>query len=815
MSTDVAAGLIGKRLTITVRSSGDKPVVVDNLRIWRQPALPTRAMLSKPNGIDGPDRVDAGILGFEAFTDHWHVPLPVIAVRDDSPAAKAGLKAGDIIIGINGVPLKASSCAAGFEWFDDGHEATLGRAVLAALQGSDDVTATTPSGQIGLDVIRDGTRDTITIRLPVRGSFGAGNATFPYGDDLSKQMTEDVIEWIVREQKPDGRWATDGNDTIQTPLAAMALLATHDRRHAAAIKKAADWIMKKFHGPEEFGNLAYWPAGYAGTFLCEYLLATGDARVMPWIRRTLNWIATGYFPSKWTVPILGHGPGGLPYEEKSLIICTAHVLVFEALARRCGVTKNESDIRGTVWPFLRLAWANPEDGGNGSIGYNPSYKDGAEFWARSGLIGIEETLVDEKNDDAHAMRASIEMVMRKRHAWMRSAHAYGLPGAAWGLCGLRALSAEGFAEVMRKWRWSFALAWEPGYGLRYSTPHMGSPYMGEEGIINTAMGMMLAAARGPAGDGSKPGLHLVGATDRNWLDVSKLPVSVSDVRIVRDAKGMVTMESVVPGADIHYTTDGSVPDRRSAAYSKPVKQPGACVIHARVINSDDEEGPVAVAVFGNADTGRWKVKADTEHPGLGADLAIDGDLTTFWQTKFREGVPDAHPHALTIDMRSSGPLMGVRYWPRQDGGYRGTVVDYAVTVSRDGRRWPDEPTATGSLEHDFGRHAAKEIVFDRVVEAAAIRFESRSALDSGWCASAAEIVPLEPQPTISINGGSATITSPDGFIARYTVNGSMPDARSPQASGPVSVPQGGLVIARCYAARFEGPPVAAVRGARK
>jgi len=63
--------------------------------------------------------------------------------------------------------------------------------------------------------------------------------------------------------------------------------------------------------------------------------------------------------------------------------------------------------------------------------------------------------------------------------------------------------------VFAQYTWAFALAWQPGFGIRFTMPHMGTPYMGEEGLINAAYATLFSTRN--------KGLHITGATDRNWL----------------------------------------------------------------------------------------------------------------------------------------------------------------------------------------------------------------------------------------------------------------------------------------------------------
>ena len=108
-------------------------------------------------------------------------------------------------------------------------------------------------------------------------------------------------------------------------------------------------------------------------------------------------------------------------------------------------------------------------------------------------------------------RSGMGAIQRARHPWIRNSHAYGEPGGALGLLGLNLAAPEVFREILAQYAWWFSLAWEPGYGLRFTTPHMGAPYMGEDDLINAAYALVLQA---PARS-----LHLTGGQARgSWKD---------------------------------------------------------------------------------------------------------------------------------------------------------------------------------------------------------------------------------------------------------------------------------------------------------
>ena len=125
------------------------------------------------------------------------------------------------------------------------------------------------------------------------------------------------------------------------------------------------------------------------------------------------------------------------------------------------------------------------------MGYNGSYRDLGEFWSRSGLYLIAAHLRSEKL----RVKPALAKIMRERHPWIRNSHAYGEPGGAWGLMGLSLAAPEFYQEVIENYRWWFSLAWEPGYGLHFTTPHMGAPYMGEDDLLNCIYPLVLQSSK--------------------------------------------------------------------------------------------------------------------------------------------------------------------------------------------------------------------------------------------------------------------------------------------------------------------------------
>ncbi len=435
------------------------------MHLYRFSSEPTKKLLGKANGKLGPDQIGCGALGFTALTEHKHRAFTILDVRKGGPAAKEGLKRGDVVLGVADHPLAPSSLKPGWQWFESSHEAALGRSIEAALMGK--------KRRLSLSVLSaGGDPRTVKVDLPFRGPIDDG---FPLGGRHGERLREDLLKWTLDHQKDNGKWP--GTDAVNPAVGALALLGTGDDAHLDSVRRTIDFLTKKNPSPSKMKGLAYWTIAFQGMLFCEYHLRTGDDSVIPWIKEAVEWLPTTTHESKWGMQAFGHGPDGLPYDNKALMAPAAHLLVFDSLARLCGV---DAKIWEHIEPYVRHSWSNPADGGHGAMGYNASYRDKGEFWSRTGLVALAEVLRGGENDLAQ----SLCVLMEERHPWMLNSHAYGEPGAALGLLSLAAVNPELFAKILPQWRWRFLCAWQPGYGLRYSTPHMGAPYMGAESIVN-------------------------------------------------------------------------------------------------------------------------------------------------------------------------------------------------------------------------------------------------------------------------------------------------------------------------------------------
>ncbi len=484
--------LNNRKFKISFSTRGKGGVIIDNISMIYTPKLPTAKMCGSPNKEAGPDQVAAGFLGFTGYSEHKVNLLPIMKVYDQSLAYNYGIKQGDILVGVNDEAFSPTSCNPGWDWLENGHEPTIGRALLTAIQKRKPLTC---------NIFKPSTNkvERLKVELHLAGKF------YPYFPlkmgPLGNRIYNDIINFIATRQKSDGSFLEEfgGRPSITTSLSAMALLGTKDKKYLSQVRKAVYWVLEKQGNPEKQG---FWDLSYNGILLCEWYFATGDKKVLPWIKDALNWLPTVMHKCKWGMKIWGHGAGGIPYGEKSLIAPTAHLMVFGALANRACKLKNKLWQLGE--PYIVHTWSDIDNGGHGAMGYNASLKDTGQAWSRTGNIATAVKILNIRED----FQRGFTSYHQRYFPVMRNSHAYGYPGAQWGLVGLFNMDYKLFSQVMKEWQWDFILAWQPGFGLRFSQPHMGAPYMGNEAIVNPAYGFLLSV--------KNRGLYMTGNRQRNW-----------------------------------------------------------------------------------------------------------------------------------------------------------------------------------------------------------------------------------------------------------------------------------------------------------
>jgi len=619
----IVNSLMSGKTELKVSGLNENGVVLKGVEICRLHTKPTRKLEAKPNGHAGPDKVNVGSLGFNMLVEHQQRVASIYDVRKGTIAEKAGLKDGDVLAGVNGLPLSINSANPGWQWFNEGHAATVGNAILDGLAGENS------SGVIKLNLFREGKPVVVDLKLPdvfLEEDF--------FLKPSGEKMRKDMIGYLLKNQKSDGSFG----GPIRTTFGALSLIAEKDQQYAPQIVKAVNWMLNKYPNAENFGNLGYWHGSYAGILYCEYYLATGDKRVLPRIQAIHDWVMTGVHTSKWGMACLGHGPSGLPYGNKALMAPTSHLFVFDGLAQKCGL---HTQLWETLLPFMIHCWSDPsKKGGHGSMGYNASYKDKAQFWSRTGQSALACAIRGEREDMQNAMTSFME----GNYPFYRNSHAYGEPGGAWGIISLAYTRPDAYKKVMNALRWEFALSWEPGYGMKFSQPHMGAPYMGTDDLLNSAYPLVFIA--------HKKSLFITGSKEKNWLDVSRVETPLSEVILRQARNGKVWMETKVPGGTIYFTTDGSEPSASSTRYTESfVLEKGGVIKAVSIVSGKSSK--VTERTY-QPSSAKVKVIAasghkDPEEAIRRAEFSIDGARYYAWIAD-RGQDAKGYPHSVVYDL---------------------------------------------------------------------------------------------------------------------------------------------------------------------
>lgn len=189
--------------------------------------------------------------------------IVITSVDQGSPAA--GLIAvGDVILGVSGKEFS----------YDPRTE--FGKAITQA-------EAEKGSGKLVLSRWRNGKIDSVTLTLPVIGSF---SQTAPYDCPKSQRILQKGLKALAARMSEAKYTKTE--DAIPRSLNALALLASGDAEYLPLVKREANWAAD--FKSQDFRT---WYYGYVMIFLAEYKIATGDDSVLPGLGRLAREAAGG------------------------------------------------------------------------------------------------------------------------------------------------------------------------------------------------------------------------------------------------------------------------------------------------------------------------------------------------------------------------------------------------------------------------------------------------------------------------------------------------------------------------------------------
>ena len=177
--------------------------------------------------------------------------------------------------------------------------------------------------------------------------------------------------------------------------------------------------------------------------------------------------------------------------------------------------------------------------------------------------------------------------------------------------------------------------------------------------------------------------------------------------------------------------------------------------------------------------------ADSEHPRQSADLAVDGDLDTWWEPG--AGVSEA---ALILKLSENRSFDHVVL--QEAIATRGQRIESHAVDVWDGRTWSEQATAT-TVGHKRILRFARPVTTDRLrIRILQSRTEPSLAEVSIFLGAS----PVEP-PAIGLrdSAGKVAIKVGTGLAIRYTLDGSMPGVDATAYTGPIAMPLGGTLRA--------------------
>ncbi|MFG0320504.1 MAG: DUF6288 domain-containing protein [Planctomycetota bacterium JB042] len=452
-----------------------------------------------PDGSPWNRRAHAGP---DAAVDGWYLNLGITGLRvrlveeapkelvvkhvlDGSPAA-GKVRVGDALVGAGGRPFRTGHRNGyGMEVFGaDGPILEFAEA-LEASQGP------RGDGRLELLVRRDGRRKRVSLKVGRR--YGAFSDTFPADCGKSARILDELLEFLVEQQREDGSWGSPPHDTF----APLALLASGRKEHRAAAERNARYHARTTAAQDD-SWLIHWRYMAAAIVLSEFHLATGAEWVVPELEEVIALLHANQYTSlaqvnpkvRETHPNSfprdpadshggwGHNPGFEGYGPIAML--TAQGALAFALAHRCGV-EIDRERHDAAYAFLERA-----TGENGYVWYEDQVA-GDDDWAdmgRTGAAGIANFLAPYQGG-AHRERALAHARVIGEHP-ESFPDTHGSPIMGMGYAALAAhLDPKSFRRLMDANRWWFALAQCPD-GSFYYQPNRDNAGYGDDSRVSAS-----------------------------------------------------------------------------------------------------------------------------------------------------------------------------------------------------------------------------------------------------------------------------------------------------------------------------------------
>lgn len=218
------------------------------------------------------------------------------------------------------------------------------------------------------------------------------------------------------------------------------------------------------------------------------------------------------------------------------------------------------------------------------------------------------------------------------------------------------------------------------------------------------------------------------------VEVYFAPAVISEPQIRRDKGGRVSIVVPDKSLDIYYTLDGSDPSLTSLPYERSFMLQERGVIKAIAYDEASQKmSPVVQADF-DVCKSEWKIVSITGDATTDAAAIIDEDDETFWELNHAD---PGLPHEVIIDLGKRYSLSGFTYLPRQTRYIDGTVVQYELYVSKNGKRW-GKPVAAGEFDNIKNSPVLQRVAFESE-KGRYLKFRALSEINGAQRSAIAEI----------------------------------------------------------------------------
>ncbi len=358
--------------------------------------------------------------------------IRITTVAKGSPADGV-LAPGDVVLGVMGKP------------FSHDPRVEFGRALTTA-------ESEAGAGELKLTRWRQGETKEVTVKLPILGAY---SATAPYDCPKSQRILEQGCEALAKRiAEPAYK-----EGPIVRSLNALALLASGNPKYLPLVKKEAEWAAG--YSTDE---MATWYYGYVITLLAEYKMATGDASIMPGLRRLALEAANGQsIVGSW-----GHrfaGPDGRLVGYGMMNAPGVPLTISLAMARAAGV--DDPKVSEAIERSARLLRFYV---GKGCVPYgdHAPWMQSHDDNGKNGMAAVMFDLINEPEKAEYFSRMSVASHGAERD----EGHTGNFWNVTWAMPGVSRSGPNATGTWMQEfgaWYYDLARQWDGSF------PHQGPP----------------------------------------------------------------------------------------------------------------------------------------------------------------------------------------------------------------------------------------------------------------------------------------------------------------------------------------------------